>query len=166
MSFVRPEVLAGLSRWRDVLIGSAVALLGLRLIAFPSLFHQVLGGVIVLGGIALGYTGIQRARLKGGDGPGVVQVDEGRITYFGPLDGGSVGVSDLQRIEIEPKGFPNAHWVLSGTDSVLNIPVDAHGAETLLDAFAVLRGLPTERILRAAAHPPRERTTLWTRSAD
>lgn len=166
MSFIRPEVAAGLRQWRDALIGGAVALVGLRVAAVGSVFHMVLGGVLVLGGLALAYTGVQRARLRGGDGPGVVQVDEGRITYFGPLDGGSVGVSDLSRIEIEPKGFPSPHWVLIGPDGALNIPVDAHGADALLDAFAVLPRLPTERVLRAAAHPPRARTTLWSRPAD
>lgn len=166
MSFIRPEIAAWISRWRDALIGGAVAVLGLRLVAIPSIFHQILGGIVIFGGIALAYTGIQRARLKGGDGPGVVQIDEGRITYFGPLDGGSVGVGELKKLEIEPEGFPSPHWVLSGADKPLNIPVDAHGAEVLIDAFAVLPGLPTERVLRAAAQPPRKRTTLWTRGTD
>jgi len=166
VSFVRPEILAAVRRWRDVWIGAGVALLGLRLLFISTLFHQILGAVIVLGGIALAYTGLQRARFSGGDGPGVVQIDEGRITYFGPLEGGSVGLSDLLRLEIEPAGYPAAHWVLTGGRSVLNIPVNAHGADGLIDAFAQLPGLPTERVLRAAAQPPAARTVVWARAVD
>lgn len=166
MSFIRPEVARWARQWRDLLIGLGVALVGVRLLVFPSLFHQILGGIILIGGAALAYTGVQRAMFRSGEGPGVVQVDEGRITYFGPLDGGSIGVSDLQLLEIEPNGFPSPHWALRGSKGVLNIPVDAHGADGLIDAFAVLPGLATETVLRAAAQPPAKRTTLWRRQGN
>jgi len=76
-----------------------------------------------------------------------VQVDEGRISYFGPLDGGAVAASELERLILDPTDHP-ACWVLEQPGSApLHIPVNAAGSDALFDAFGALPGLDTRRLL-------------------
>ncbi|MBY6090224.1 hypothetical protein [Maritimibacter alkaliphilus] len=148
MSFIRPEARAALNRWREVAIGLAVAALGLwwALTTFGVL--KWVGVVLVLAGLGFAAAGVQRARFRSArQGPGVVQVDEGQIAYFGPLTGGIVALSELDRLALTGQG-PSAHWVLSqpGAED-LHIPLGAEGAEALFDVFAALPGLPTRELL-------------------
>lgn len=86
MSFVRPEARAALWRWREVLVGLVVAAIGLWWALAAHGLVQWVGGAVLLTGLALILLGIQRGRFRTGTGgPGVVRVDEGLITYFGPL---------------------------------------------------------------------------------
>ena len=65
MSFVRPEVRAGLWRWREALIGSGLIALGLY---WALVVHGLIGWIgwaVVPCGAALAITGIQRARFRG-----------------------------------------------------------------------------------------------------
>ena len=87
---IRPEAQTLLARWSEALIGVGIALLGAYWAFFTGggLLHWIGYGVIVLGA-AVVFSGIQRARFhKGGGGPGVVQVVERRVSYFGPETGG------------------------------------------------------------------------------
>ena len=108
-----------------------------------------IGAFTMLSGAALIVLGIQRARFRiPGQGPGVVQVTEGQVAYFGPLSGGAVALSDLSRLQIRTDTKPG-HWMLSQPGrGDLYIPLTADGAETLFDAFARLPGLrPTQERL-------------------
>ena len=91
MSFLRPEAKAELWRWREVLGGIAVALIGLWLVAGPGLLLAIPGYALILAGVIFVWIGGQRVRFrKTGLGAGAVQVDEGQIAYFGPLTGGVI----------------------------------------------------------------------------
>lgn len=169
MQLIRPEAAAALSRWREVLVGLTLAVLGLNwgLASFGPL--RWLGWVLVALGAALIVTGIQRARFRrGGDGPGVVTVDERRVSYFGPLTGGTLALDDLTRLSLDGQGRP-AHWRLdSHGQPPLMIPVTAEGADALFDAFAALPGMETGRLLAALDASDRQRgtvTAIWTRRA-
>lgn len=159
MSLIRPEAAAELNRWREVLIGGAVILLGVYWGFFTGggLLHWI-GYAVVLGGIVLCFAGVQRARFRqGGGGQGIVQVVEGRISYFGPLTGGVVDIADLRSLVLDPTASP-PHWVLKQEGlQTLFIPLDAEGADALFDAFALLPGIRTERMLSqmrdGADHP-------------
>ena len=148
MSFIRPEARAALQRWREALIGVAVALVGLSWITGPGGLLGWLGWAMIPLGAVLVFIGIQRARFRtGGAGPGVVNVDEGQISYFGPLTGGAVAARDLERLTLDPSLRP-AHWVLTQPGvPPLYIPVTAEGAEALFDVFSALPGIRTERML-------------------
>ena len=148
MSFVRPEARAQLMRWREVLIGAALALLGLSWATGPGGLLGWVGWALILGGAALAVTGLRRMRFRqDGQGPGVVQVDEGQISYFGPLDGGAVAASELERLILDPTDHP-ACWVLEQPGiPALHIPVNAAGSDALFDAFGALPGLDTRRLL-------------------
>ncbi len=167
MSFIRPEVRALLMRWREVVGAVALALLGLWWMLGPGGLLAWVGAALMPAGAALAVVGVQRARFRGdaGGGPGVVQVDEGQITYFGPLGGGSVAIADLARLTLDQRGRPD-HWVLEQPGAApLMIPVTAEGAGALFDAFAALPGMRTARMLARmrgrSAHP----VVVWQRGA-
>ncbi|WP_235866828.1 hypothetical protein [Salibaculum griseiflavum] len=159
---MRPEVKALLLRWREALIGLAVAALGLYwgLVSFGIL--RWLGWVIVVAGLALIVTGIQRGRFRrAGDGPGIVTVREGRVAYMGPEAGGIVDIDALLRLDLSPDG---PAWVLISEDgSRLTIPADARGADQLFDLFATLPGLGLDHLLHLLDHPGETPQTLWQR---
>ena len=164
MAFLRPEVRALARRWREALVGGAVALLGLWLTLGPGYLLAVPGVALLLGGAALVLLGIQRGRFRGpSGGVGAVQVDEGQIAYFGPLTGGMVALRDMERLSLEREMFP-AHWKLEqpGQPAVL-IPVNAEGSEALFDAFATLPGLQTERMLAELRASRRAPVVIWQR---
>ncbi|MGD9863229.1 MAG: hypothetical protein AB7S99_08455 [Pseudodonghicola sp.] len=164
MSFIRPEVKAGLARWREALTGVAVALLGLYWALGPGGLLGWIGWLLLPAGAGIAVVGAQRARFRAaGRGPGVVLVDEGEITYMGPLSGGSVSVRDLERLVLDPSSSPTL-WVLEQPGMpILHIPVNAEGAGDLFDVFSALPGLRTERMLAElnarGGHP----VVIWER---
>ena len=162
MSFIRPEARAALWRWREVLAAAAVAVLGLSWGLGPGGLLGWLGWGLVLAGAALAVIGVQRARFRTGTGgPGMVQVDEGQVSYFGPLTGGSVAISDLTRLSLDP-GMKPAHWVLEQPGQPpLFIPVNAAGTDELFDVFATLPGLKTERMLAGLAEKGGHAVLIW-----
>lgn len=162
MSFVRPEAMQGLARWREVLIGGVVSALGLWwVLGLGGLLHWI-GYAVAAAGLALIAAGIQRARFRGtAGGAGVVRVDEGQIAYFGPLTGGAVARSELTALLIDRSGKP-AHWVLRQPGQPdLHIPVNAEGADALFDAFAALPGLRTEYMLSQMKAKGDQPTVIW-----
>ncbi len=167
LNFFRPEAKAEIWRWRESILGGAVALLGLWLVLGPGLLLAVPGYAMILGGALLVWLGIQRARFRAaGQGPGAVQVDEGQVTYFGPLTGGTVSLRELERLSLEGDMFP-AHWRLDQRGaSPLMIPVNAAGAEALFDAFATLPGLRTERMLAELGRDRHQSVLIWQRHTE
>ncbi len=83
-------------------------------------------------------------------GPGIVRVEEGRITYFGPEQGGAAAIDLLVTVSLSPEA-ERAVWLFESADGrSLAIPSDAIGAERLPDALAVLPGFDPETAARAA----------------
>ena len=164
MSFFRPEAQAEIWRWREVIVGVGTALVGLWLVLGPGLLLAVPGYAMILGGGLLVWLGLQRARFRGrSGGPGAVQVDEGQVTYFGPLTGGTVSLRELERLSLDGAMFP-AHWRLEQRgEPALLIPVNAAGAEALFDAFAVLPGIRIERMLAELRRDSRRAVVIWQR---
>jgi hypothetical protein len=165
MSFIRPEIVRNLNRWRETLAGLAAAALGFVWFSTATGALWLVGTVVMVGGALLAVAGVQRARFRrGGDGPGLVQVIEGQLTYFGPFEGGTVAVDDLVSVELDPDGTPSPLWIVRGTlGETVRIPVDAAGADALFDVFAGLPGLQTEAMLKNLEARPSERVTVWTR---
>ncbi|NOD30682.1 hypothetical protein [Ruegeria atlantica] len=165
MSFIRPEAKLALWRWREVLVAGFVLILGLSWINGLGGLLGWIGWLLVAVAIALAVIGVQRARFRTGTGgQGVVTVDEGQITYFGPLDGGIIATREIERLALDPTSTP-AHWVLEQPgQAVLHIPVNAEGAEALFDVFSALPGLKTEHMLAelngGSAHP----VVIWERT--
>ncbi|WP_299210462.1 hypothetical protein [uncultured Tateyamaria sp.] len=164
--FFRPEAKATLWRWREVLAGIALAILALWWLAQARGVLGYIAPVMLVGAGALIMVGLQRGRFRGaGGGLGTVQVDEGEVTYFGPLSGGSVSMREVQRLTLDGAQSP-AHWRLDQPHQPpLMIPVDADGADELFDAFAALPGLKTERMLAQLRSRPDASVLIWERSA-
>ena len=166
MSFIRPEVRAIFLRWREALIGAAVLLLGLywSFGVTPGLLTWVGYLALVLGAV-LAFAGIQKGRARmGGGGPGVVQVVERRIGYFGPLNGGMVDLDAVTSLSLDPAEHPR-HWVITHEGGpALHIPVNAEGADALFDAFASLPGLSPGRMAATLKQEGRKPIVLWRRA--
>lgn len=164
MSFVRPEARAALWRWREVLFGALLAALsGLWILAsfgFVRMFAIALLAIAVIVVLA----GLQRGRFRGrGGGQGVVQVIEGQVTYYGPLTGGAVAMSDLAALSLDGTSKP-AHWLLVPDQGpALEIPVSAEGADALFDAFTGLPGLRIEHLLRTKQTRSPRLDVIWRR---
>jgi hypothetical protein len=161
---IRPEAKAQLLRWREVLAGAGALLVGLWWLTRPGLLLTLPGGALVLAGAALIWVGLQRARFRReGQGPGSVDVDEGEITYFGPLTGGAVSLRELREIAYDPTSYP-AHWRLrqEGVPEVV-IPVNAAGAEALFDAFATLPQFRMEQALAVQKRKAAQPIVIWRR---
>ena len=169
MSFIRPEVRDGVLRWREVLIGAAVLLVGLYLLASGIGLQKWLGGAMGLVGLALIWEGMRRARFPApGGGAGMVDVDERQITYFGPLGGGSISINDLVRVSVRTSDLgplaPDLYWdFFDGEGQSLTIPGDAEGAELIFDALSALEGVDYEAATRAAGATDNQLFTIWRR---
>lgn len=162
MSFIRPEAAQALSRWRDVLIGLGLIGIGIWWVIDGGDLLKIVAYAIIGVGALLMRVGIQRARFhpaKGG--PGMVQVDEGRVTYFGPLTGGTADLAELSRLTLDRNAKP-AHWGLHQPGQPpLMIPVNAAGADALFDAFSTLPGLQTQKMLAGLSSTDTGILTVW-----
>ncbi|WP_435139376.1 hypothetical protein [Pseudopelagicola sp. nBUS_19] len=161
MKFIRPEARAVLVRWREALIGLVVAFLGLWWASGFGLLKW-LGFAVLVIGVVLIFAGVQRARFRGEQGgPGLVQVDEGEVTYFGPLDGGTIAMCELSCLELNGASKPMV-WVLQQPGQpALHVPWNAEGADALFDVFATLPGLKTEMMLSQMQAMPDHSVVIW-----
>ena len=169
MSFIRPELKASLTRWREALVGAGVILgagrLALVTYGIPRGFFL---SVVILG-VGILIEGIRRARLpRDGGGAGVVEVDERQITYFGPEGGGGVSVDALRRIEIRTTDAgpfdSDFFWVFFAEDRApLIVPGNAEGAAQIFDALAVLKGVDFEKVIAAAGSSRSATYILWSK---
>lgn len=166
MSFVRPELRAAAWRWREALVGTAVLALGAWWGLTATAALSVLGIALSVLGALLIAAGLQRGRFRASGGPGVVRLIEGQLAYFGPLEGGTMSVAAIARLELDREARP-PHWRLTARDGEkLAIPVNAEGSEALFDVFAGLPGIDTEAMLAALGGRGAGRTVLWQRRAE
>ena len=169
-AFLRPEAATALVRWREALAGGALFALGAALLlrsgGLPFLFGLALASL----GAVLLLSGLRRGLLRpGAEAPGVLEVDEGRITYLAPLMGGSVALDELHEVALRRTGGGEAFWRLAPVDGApLLVPTGARGAEALLDALAPLPGFSGGALVRAARDGARDgargTVTVWRRS--
>ena len=172
MSFIRPELMARLHHWREP-IGWAALLAAGALLTWrgyarlePLLF--VLGLLLAAAGLGLLRGALRRLRLSSGTlSEGVVMIDEARIAYFGPRDGGFVDLPAVTRVEIVsrphlPPASPHA-WVITAEDGTrLTIPLGAEGADRLIDALSPLPGIDFDAGIAAVQARRPGRATVWS----
>ncbi len=165
MSFLRPEVVTGLVRWREVIAAITALVAGAWLAWLGGWLLMPLGMAVIVLALAWGTIALRRLRfLRGVAAPGMVEVDEGQIGYFGPSFGGFVALAELSEVRLAVQHGVR-HWRLkTSAGEVLLVPVDAAGAEKLYDAFAVLPGIDMAR-LTAALDRGAETLPLWRRTS-
>lgn len=165
MSFFRPEAMAAVARWREVLVAALIMALGLWIALRPGgMIVTGFGYVLIgLGAVAM-VPAVRRARfITGGNGPGVVQIDEGRILFMGPETGGAMALDDLSVLSIRRSRGGESAWVLADATQLLVIPVDASGADGLFDAFAALPGLNAGTLVSSVQSRTQGSQRLWAR---
>ena len=164
---IRPEVAATLTRSREAALGVAAIALGTWLWAVNFGLLALFGGVLVAIGAVLAVSGIRRVRFRTADAaPGLVEVDEGRITYLGPMLGGAVDLDALSAVTFRRTATGEAFWRLQQEDGpTLVIPEGAANAEILLDALAPLPGFDTGTMIRAVRRRGSSTTIVWQRNA-
>ena len=163
---IRPEVSAMLLRWREALIGGAVACIGLWLWIASAGLIAAFGVAVALLGAMLTLSGIRRARFRSAvAAPGLLEVDEGRLTYLGPVLGGSVDLDDVTEVTFRRTSTGEAFWRLShSAGRPMVVPEGAAGSERLLDALAALPGFDTGAMVRAVQGRTQTTITVWRRT--
>ncbi|SFC93132.1 hypothetical protein [Tropicimonas isoalkanivorans] len=165
MSFIRPELARTFLRWREVLAGLAASVAGLWLAGLGGPAMLVLGGLVTAASLALSVLAWRRMRFRVEvEAPGVVEIDEGRISYFGPLMGGAVDLSELVEIEVIDVAGRRRCWRLRQADAqTLLVPMAAAGAERLYDHFAILPGMDSSALLGALSGNATTARRIWAR---
>lgn len=162
MSFFRPEAVAGLKRWREVAVAALVVLFGLWWGLAGLGLIALIGWLLALGGAALFWAAVQRARFRGGSGGlGVVEVDERQVTYLAPVGGGFAAMDLLTEISIAPDRAGLPVWRFRSGMEMLTIPASAAGTEALFDVLTALPGANIEAAIRATRLRPAETTVIW-----
>lgn len=147
---LRPEVRERLERWSEPALGAAVLVLGLWTATRGGWLLAAGGGVVAALGAGWLVLGLRRMRFRGqGDAPGLVELDESRITYMGPQIGGSISLNELIEIRLLSLRGRRAWRLRQADGQVLLVPLDAAGAEMLFDAFSSLPGLSSAVLVDA-----------------
>lgn len=151
MPLIRPEAARVIARWREVLAAGAVVAVALWLGTRPGWLLPGLGAVLGGAALAWGFVAFRRLRFAGrGGAPGVVEVVEGQIAYFGPEGGGFVAVGEIVEIAVIRDGAGHrAFRLVPAEGPALTIPVAAEGAARLHDALAQLPGIDLGRMAAA-----------------
>jgi hypothetical protein len=162
---IRPEAAETILRWREAILGLAGMALGAAMMLTSVGLVALFGLALALVGAVLAMSGMRRARFDTGDdvAPGMVEVDEGQITYLGPVMGGAVALDDLTEIVFRRTATGEAFWKLVSTQATIYIPEGAHGAEQLLDALAPLPGFDGGRMVRAVRERTAVTVKVWSR---
>ena len=167
MSLIRPEAAAFLKKWREAIFGGVVLMFNIQLAAtsFGLLRGLAFAGILI--GAALFIEGVRRARLPDlSGGPGVVDVEERQITYFGPHGGGALSIDDLAQVMVRTTDLgplaSDFFWEFTNTagDS-LSIPGDAENASALFDVLTVLPGADYEAVIKASGSTGKAEFLVW-----
>lgn len=167
-AMIRPALRDWLRRQAEPLSALAVSAFGLWLALRGGWFFLLLGAFVVLIGAALLVGAWRRLPFRRPvDAPGVVEVVEGAIRFYGAHTlGGEIALRDLVEIRLlRLKG--HGHWRLrNAAGEALLIPVDAAGADALAHAFTALPGLDMGEVSAALAHVADQSDavrTVWRR---
>lgn len=155
MSLLRPEARDWLSARREVIAAALLLALGLWCASLGGYLLLPLGLAIAALGAGWGWAAERRRRfVQPGDAPGIIEVVEGRISYFAPVMGGSVSLSDLSEIRfLRLRG--RSVWRLKQSDGqALLIPAESPGGAALFDAFASLPDIDLDAVIAALEPPP------------
>jgi len=168
MSFIRPEILDFAQKHKTGLayggIASVGALLLWRGLSMHAPLLSIIGGALIAVSATMALADRQRARFKRAtDQPGVVQIDEAQISYFGPDTGGIVDRDALTRVDLVSSGDGVAHWQLSQeAGPQVAVPLAAEGAEALVDVLMTLPGVQIGAALTVLDRKRRTVVPVWS----
>ena len=151
MSFVRPEVVDGIWRLREVIVTAVIAVVGLWMIWLGG-WILVPVGLIVLGlGGSLVRHALARLRFEQAVGaPGIVELDEAQLGYLGPEVGGFISLNEAIELRMVTMRGRRLWRIKQADGQAMLVPIDAAGAGQLFDAFASLPGMDVSALAAAA----------------
>jgi hypothetical protein len=165
---IRPDLRTWAAQRSEAIVATLILLAGLWLTLRGGWFFAAVGALVLLVGLSLLIGAIRRLPFRRGiAAPGVVEVDEGAVRYYGAaVLGGEIALRDLVEIRLlRLKG--RGHWRLrSATGEALLVPVDAAGSDALAHAFTALPGLDMGAVSAALAHVADQHDavrTVWRR---
>lgn len=155
MSFIRDDITATALRWREALLAGGLAGFGLWLVWLGGWLLVPLGLAVVALAAGWGASALRRLRFAtDGEAPGLVEVVEGQVSYFGPATGGAVGLPDLVELRLLTLRGRRVWKLRQGDGQSLLVPVEAQGSDALFDAFAALPGMDTGALVAALEERP------------
>ena len=154
---IRPELRGFLRFYFETIIAVLVALGGAFVAAQGGFLAIPFGVALSVSALIWARSALRRlkfARLD--EAPGLVEVLEGRIGFFGAGQGlgGYISLDELTEIRLLTLNN-RAHWRLKSADQALLIPVGAHGAEALFDAFCTLPQIDMALVAQALSQAAR-----------
>lgn len=150
MSFLRPAALALLRRWFEPAEGAALILFGFWIFQGGGWISWALGSAVMVLGAGWLLLALRRMRFRGDPAaPGIVEIDEGRLSYLHPRMGGEISLNDLAELHLVSLRGRRAWRLGDLSGRWLLVPLDAAGAEALFDAFASLPGLGSAGLVAA-----------------
>lgn len=165
---IRSELRQLIFRHSEVLVFSGVFLIGLYIALSGGWFLAAVGACVMLIGGVLAINAFRRNPFRRPvSAPGVVEVVEGAIRYYGATErGGEIALRDLSEIRLM-RVQGQAHWRLRSVSAeALLVPADALGASALADAFTALPGLDMGMVSTALAQVADQKDairTVWRR---
>ncbi|MFT3690542.1 hypothetical protein [Paenirhodobacter sp.] len=162
---MRPELRAALHRHGETIAAGLTAALGIWIAVLGGWFLLAVGLCLTMVALVWGATALRRTRFsRPVTDPGLVEVDERRIAYFGAgaALGGHVALDDLSEIRMLRLRSARYWRLKTGDGQAILIPTGASGAESLFDAFASLPGIDMRR-LADALEREEVAQSLWSR---
>ena len=155
-------------RWGEFAVSAALTLILIFFGAQNAMAGGVFGWTMMALGAGCGvWARLAFLRAYAGqrrDDPGVVVVEERRITYLGPETGGVLSIDALRAVDVE--SGPNATWILREAGGpTLRIPAGARGVRELPEALAALPEFSEARALKAIAAEGAAMHAVWRRAA-
>ena len=142
MSFIRPEAIGSLNKYRGFILASFIVTMGIFIISISFGATRIMGVFsLVLGGL-IGHDAYRRFKFPSGKGgAGLVDVDERCVSYLSAEGGMSISMDTLDRIEVHRNAKGRINWVFYGPEGILSVPGDAEGTSKLFDALVALPGV-------------------------
>ncbi len=149
---IRPELRDALYRRREVAGLAALSVPGLWMVWQGGYLLLPLGIMLIAASVTLAWLAERRLRfVQPAAAPGVIEVVEGQIGYFGPAFGGMIAIDDLAELRLVSAGARRLWRLTTAEGETLLIPIGAEGEAMLYDVLSGLPGMETGRLLAAAA---------------
>lgn len=163
---IRNSLRRQLTDWAEV-ISAAAALAGaVWVFRLGGWLFWPIGALSGFAALVWLLTALNRRRLaRPVAAPGVIELDEGRLRYFGArVLGGEIALADLSEVRLM-RLSGRLYWRLKSGGEALLIPVEASGAAALTDALGALPGLDLGQLAHALRRAENGHAvqTVWTR---
>ncbi len=169
MNFIRPNVRAHFSKWAEAYLVTLILIIGVRVLirgfVIESIVYEIVGAIISTLGLVLLRGTIQRIRFRRSQkAPGMVDVTEREISYFGPMHGKTLSLESLSKIELRESEAYASVWVLHNSEGdPMIVPTSAKGSDRLFDAFTSLSGVRMDALVKAVNTVPVHNHVIWER---